>query len=153
MEEEYRKDFSKRLANSQTAQIAVQGFILKQKVPCSINPNTMVPPGGDPNNYKDGGDLFMHFRTEVKHNPSTKWTCKSDYPYSDLLICNCKSVDDQAIPPKYFFIVNGPMTHAALVDVNKTQDRWFKKAITDRRRNHTYDCYVTPLDSAKWITL
>ena len=137
MEETYRKDLEKRLNKSDSAVKKVFDYILKTGTPCHMNPTRCVPKGGNPNNYKDNGDLYIHQRTEVKHNPGMTWTGMDDFPYSDLIICNCSSIDDQGIPPLMFYIVNGPKTHAAEIDVSKTRHHWFKQQIYDSYRGYS----------------
>lgn len=153
MNENYRADFNKRLNASEAAKWQVAKYINNAGVPCSVNPSVMVPPGGDPDRYKDGGDLFMHMRTEVKHNPRADFTCVQTFPFDELIVCNCKSFDGQAVEPRYYFIVNGPMSHAAIIDVRMTKDKWLRKDCTDTRRGHTYEAYYCPKELATWITL
>lgn len=157
MDKEYRKSFAPALEASKSSQLKVQQYLLGLGIPCTINPTIMVPPGGDPENYKDGGDLYMNMRTEVKNNPDTEWEGKDDYPHDDILICARSAVDDQAVPPKYFFIVNGPETKAAVIDVNKTKHLWSKWQAYDGRpgRGYEYPAYYINKDSEeiKWITL
>lgn len=155
MNEDYRKSFSKALSGSRSAVLKAQDYIQGLKIPTFLNPTIMVPPGGDPNNYKDGGDLYMCMRTEVKH-PNVQWTNKDNYPFPDIIICACDSFDDQAIPPKYYLLFNQDKSRVMSIDVNRTKDDWFKKDIPDNRegRGYTYPCYMISKENSEiiWIT-
>lgn len=153
MKQEYRVNFEHRLSASEAAKLAVVKYINRQGMPCSVNPSIMVPKGQDPDNYKDGGDLFMHFRTEVKHRPKLDFTCGATFPFDTILICSQASFDDQAVVPRYYFICNGPMTHAALVDVKKTRNKWRLITQKDQERGYSYPAYVLHKSEAAWIQL
>ena len=154
MNEEYRKSFSEALSGSRSAVLKAQEYIVGLKIPTLLNPTIMVPPGGNPNNYKDGGDLYMLMRTEVKH-PNLQWTNKDDYPFPDIIICACDSFDDQAIPPKYYMIWNKEKTSAMSIEVNRTKSDWFKRDIRDSRagRGYSYPCYMISKEHSEiqWI--
>ena len=153
MKQEYRVNFEHRLSASEAAKLAVVKYINRQGMPCSVNPSIMVPKGQDPDNYKDGGDLFMHFRTEVKHRPKLDFTCGATFPFDTILICSQASFDDQAVVPRYYFICNGPMTHAALVDVKKPRNKWRLITQKDKERGYSYPAYVLHKSEAAWIQL
>jgi hypothetical protein len=57
------------------------------------------------------------------------------------------------VQPKYYFICNGPMTHAALVDVKKTKDNWLVLDQPDFERNYTTKTYAIPKQDVIWIQL
>jgi len=149
----YRVNFEHRLSASEAAKLAVVKYINRQGMPCSVNPSVMYPAGEDPEKYKDGGDLFMHFRTEVKHRPKLDFTGAETYPFDTVLICSQSSFDSQVVQPKYYFICNGPMTHAALVDVKKTKDNWLVLDQPDFERNYTTKTYAIPKQDVIWIQL
>ena len=153
--EDYRRSFEQRLSDSEAAKMAVVQYINRQGMPCSINPSIMFPKGADAEDYKDGGDLFMHFRTEVKHRRKLDFTCAVTYPFDTIIICQRDSFDKQAVKPRFYFICNGPMSHAALVDVKATLDKWILERMTDHERgsDYWYDAYTIPKDAVKWITL
>jgi len=157
MEVEYRKSFTEALEGSKPAQLAVQEYALSMGLPCVRQPAIMVPPGGNPENYKDGGDLFFQMRAEVKHNPDCHWFNADDYPYPDILICRTDSFDDQPIKPRYYFIVNGDISRAAVIDVFRTEQYWTTWPVFDGRpgRGYEYPAYHIQKDREEvaWITL
>ena len=95
----------------------------------------------------------MHFRTEVKHRPKMDFTGPETYPFNTVIICAKESFDSQAVSPKFYFICNGPMTHAALIDVRKTKEQWITESMPDHERGYVTDCYTIPKAAVNWITL
>ena len=153
MRESYRQNFEQRLSKSESAKLAVAHYVNNQGMPCSLNPSIMVPKGSDPELYKDGGDMFMHFRTEVKHRPTLDFTSANTFPFPTIIICAKESFDSQVCKPKFYFVCNGPLTHAALIDVRQTQDRWKAESVRDNERGYSYQAYTIDKHLARWITL
>ena len=141
MDNSYYNSFADRLDRSKEAQKIVMDYICSLGIPCTINPAIMVPRGGDPNQYKDNGDLWMQMRAEVKHNPNSYWQGCNSYPTANIIICNAKVYDELPFQPKFFYIVNGPMTHAAIIDVARTKELWVKAETVDPYRGHKYVTY------------
>lgn len=81
----------------------------------------------------DDGDLFILKRMEVKAK-SVQFTCREDYPYRSLIICNKYSFDHhKGMPPAFYFIVAADGEHVAVIDVTKTKDKWWAEKRKDKR--------------------
>jgi len=153
MREEYRNNFEARLHKSEAAKLAVAHYVNSMGMPCSLNPSLMAPKGADPELYKDGGDMYLHFRTEVKHRPSLNFTSAEDFPFDTIIVCAKESFDSQACQPKFYFVCNGPLTHAALIDVKQTREQWYEESVRDNERGYSYMAYSIPKEAARWIVL
>ena len=96
----------------------------------------------------DRGDLFVNGqRVEVKHWPERTFTCARDFPFKRLMICNKLSWNRADPKPVAYYIVNAPMTHAAIV-LPKTRPHWELKTWVDKRYVGVLDqeCYTVGLE-------
>ena len=84
-------------------------------------------------NMVDEGDLFVLQRMEVK-GKSIHFTCREDYPYDSVIICNKFSFDKhKGMPPAYYFIVAADGVSVAVIDVKRTKPLWWAEKRRDRR--------------------
>lgn len=147
--------FLVRFDESHTAVWYVARWIWEKKNLDVTFPKVKKSPTADQwEKYIDGGDLIVEGkRIEVKHY-SCIFTNASDIPYKDFFVCAKHSFDNAKEKPLFYFIVNGNMTRAAVVDCSKC-DRWYTKETTDKYygKNYKQVKYCCPKEDLLFITL
>jgi hypothetical protein len=100
--------------------------------------------------YADGGDLWIMQRVEVKQRPSIPFTGPHDFPYQTVIVDVCHSFDRARTKPFLYTIVNAGMTHALVVDVQRTVPHWTRIERMDKgRRREFYECPIDLLSAVE----
>lgn len=78
----------------------------------------------------DDGDLFVRHedwdewkRVEVKQR-GWDFECKRTIPFNPIWICDQNSFDNAKVRPWVYFILNRTMTHAIIINVEKSFSEW-----------------------------
>ena len=87
------------------------------RIPAFYIPTAKNDPG-----ISDKGDIFIvkkdqpEKRMEVKHRPKLNFTTKEDWPFKDgMFVSNVEVVERGDVNLGAYIIVNGPMTHIAII--------------------------------------
>lgn len=143
-----KEKFLKRLKESRPAQFLVGYWLYARGNEIRINPGVDRPDTGDiffrkpmPEAY---GAERIWTRAEVKHR-SLDFVCLGDYPFPDVMVCNCKSWDRSIQKPSWYFILNKEMTHALAIP-GRTFDSWEKRDRPDSYYGRSEKCYFCPLE-------
>jgi hypothetical protein len=103
----------------------------------------------DRKEYADKGDIYASGkRMEVKH--LKRDFVYREWPFATVTICAKASFDAADPKPDYYFILNQPMTIAAIVDVRNTRPIWTVRKQTDPARGYEYDVYALDPDFLGW---
>jgi hypothetical protein len=95
-------------------------------------PETVVRPDFDQrHHYRDGGDILMQKRIEVKRR-RFNFTCAEDYPYDTVILSPCYVVDRIPLAQlEGFVVVNEPGTHICIVKAD-SRPEWQRIQRYDR---------------------
>ena len=146
--------FLKHLSGSSEAVFIVAYYLYNKGYDVRINALKKAKNHGEWKNFKDDGDIFIYkngykYRIEVK-GVSTKFTCKEDCQYPNVIVCAKHSYDMAAIKPYAYFLLNDQRTHLAII---KTSTKEYCDVIrkADRRyENVVQDFYVCPKGKIKF---
>lgn len=142
-------DFESRFRASRKAEMAVALYLLNRGHTVTLPKRQMAKTFAERKDYADKGDVYASGRRiEVKH-------IKHDFdyqvwPFPTAAICAKKSFDAADPRPDYYYIVNAPMTVAALVDVKTTFPDWKVHRITDKLRGYDYEVYAVEPEYLGW---
>lgn len=145
--------FLARLDDSHEAVITVASWLSSRGNSVTISGLQRAPSPADWTHFTDSGDLFIHQRVEVKRL-SQDFTCADDWKYRDKFIVCGKAAFDRAAPKPYAFVcVNQSQTHAGIVLVNQTQDKWFVETKEDKNYQQPQTFYVVPTSLVKFVEI
>ena len=123
--------FNEKLEQSCDAVCKVGLMLLKQGKSLQLNAPRYQKPSQDLSDVlvPDDGDIWIVSdwpikRVEVKHqqNPKSIWTSAEDYPWDNLIIYSKPAWDRMVPKAEAIYILNKPMTHAAVVAGDTWQD-------------------------------
>jgi len=144
--------FKRKFISSRAAVFKVAEFLNREKN-CTVTvPQMQLAP--DPtyaSEYRDDGDITVNgdHIVEVKHR-SLSFTSAATYRYDDIIIANVESADRH--DAYAYFIVNKPMTHAAIV-YGKTKPKWYKRTVREIERGTTEEKYLCDKKDAVFVQL
>lgn len=110
-------------------------------------------------NFKDEGDLFVKIkgiekRIEVKAL-SASFTDSTNWPFNNkFIVCAKHSFEGCENRPSAYIILNKEQTHAAYIDVEKTESHWYTESRVDTRyQDISQEFYFCPINLVKWKNL
>lgn len=145
--------FFKELVKSIPAQFEVAKWLFMQR---RGKIDIYIPRlGTDQLNFVDDGDIIVNneWVVEAKHRPNLNFTCANDFPFPDkkIIVSNVAPTDRK---PKtvMWVILNGPMTHAAIV-YRSTMPKWEKKNVWCGNYKRHELKYLVHVDHVKFVEL
>ena len=151
-------NFVKQLADSQTA-VDVMAMWFRLRGDQVHKPEyTVAPTRSDAPDHADSGDLYVNGeRTEIRHQ-GLDFTCAGDWPYPCFYVESVHALDKKNPQPVRYYYVNPPITHAAVLDIEKARSDpnppgWRKGTFwhkTDRKQANVYVCNMSAVE---WIKL
>lgn len=123
--------FHQRLDDSRFSVFLMAEYLHKRGYSVNIPAFVYRKPGSNWQDHVDNGDLFIQkdggpqYRIDVKHS-TAQFTGPEDYPYSNMLVAEIRSIERANPCPLVYCIVNEPATHVALIWW-KTKPHWFEK--------------------------
>ena len=116
-----------------------------------VNAVAGAPSVGERYSYTDGGDLEIAMRVEVKQL-SAEFTCRSDFPFPEILVCNRGSWDAAVPKPYAFYYLSKDGSSAALIEGSDSKDWWL---VERQQKGHPYpsEFYAAKLEQASFFSL
>lgn len=158
---DFHTRLTRKLKKSQMPVAVVAAYLSKQGLDITFPKLRICPRGENYADYTDAGDIHMHvgteqYRLEVKQN-NTDATGVYNWPYQDYMICELATWEKYELSgklPEFFFLINTPMTHAAILHVPSTRHKWGIRTYNDRTRGGD-ECiaYTCTGDMVNWMDL
>tara|TARA_B100000131_G_scaffold306986_1_gene334693 strand:+ start:209 stop:670 length:462 start_codon:yes stop_codon:yes gene_type:complete len=150
VKENYRR-FLEHLEKSTDGVFHVARWLHSKGIPCTINP-TFAPKEYN-EEAKDNGDLWIQQKVEVK-TMRFNFTDMESWPYKTFIVCASHSYDDTFIKPYKYVILSNDKTHAAIVDVKATKDKWYRMRKQDKRYiDYSQEFYFCPIELLEFVKL
>ena len=168
VENNHRK-FQSSLIDSRPGVLRVGRWQEYQGITVYIPPMEVAPTRAVAPEYSDDGDIHIIGPPELagrvieaKVRPKMKFTCACDYgemkngkfkKYPTVMVCNKPQFDRADPKPWKIIILNGPMTHAAIIKAYTRPDWtiWYRRL--DPRTMTYQDVYMCALDLVEFERL
>lgn len=142
--------FVEDLDRSHEAVRLVAEFLTSRGHPVVLQPTWVRPDASVRGNYRDGGDLYLQQRIEVKRR-TFDFTSRSDYPHPSATVDVCELFDQKRPVPHVYVICSYNMQHAAFVDVARSRKFW--TTFAPKARGRVRELYLCPLDHISFARL
>jgi hypothetical protein len=127
-----------------------------------IPPHTVAPTHAEALEHSDGGDLFVNGELYEIKRLTVEWNYvghgsdlqDGDWPFPSFIVDDAGTYDRKDREPRYYYVLNWSMTHAAIVDMPNVRG-WRRGRVWNRKAGFTphlqdvYLCYLTCLEFIK----
>ena len=148
--------FKKHLSDSTPDVFRIGHFIHRKGLSIYIPGYKVANNLQEIDNNQDEGDLTFFcdgkkYITEVKATNTSDFTDTVKHKFSTFFVCAKHSFERyKKEKPSYYFILNASRTYTAIIDVQKTFDKWQVIETSDRRYvNYSQERYACPVDVVK----
>lgn len=121
-----------------------------------IPPHTVAPTRAEALAHSDGGDLFVNGELNEIKRLTAEWNYVGsgvdlqdhDWPFPSFIVDDKGTYDRKKREPRWYYILNWTMTHAAIVDMPNVRGWrqgkvWNQKAGFTEHEQDVYLCHIT----------
>lgn len=149
--------FQQHLRESQSCVDLAAEWLRRTGYNVIVNPMSVAATHGEWREHRNGGDLSVAMRVEVK-GLSCDFTGPDDWPFKSngekaAIVCARHAWDDAKPKPYAFIQFNKQRTHCAFIR-GSTNSLWWVEVKTDRRYDEYHQAfYMCPLTHVGFATL
>jgi hypothetical protein len=110
--------------------------------------------------YRDAGDLFVLEHGErhcyqVRHTPSTHWTCAADWPHRRFFVAGVKAADrDKGDRVWAYVFVNDDFSHMAIARADQqSRQAWTQDKCVPSNTNNLEQKYCVDVNTLAFLKL
>lgn len=127
------------LERSKEAELVMLNYFARKGRMVVRPPQFLRPTAEERVAYADTGDLYVAQRWEIKHR-MIEFNTMENFPYSDVFVDPIPTFEQKRPRPTFYAFCNKSLTHAIIVNVDKSYEHWTEREDTSHNRKRTILC-------------
>ena len=127
------------LERSKEAELVMLNYFARKGRMVVRPPQFLRPTAEERVAYADTGDLYVAQRWEIKHR-MIEFNTMENFPYSDVFVDPVPTFEQKRPRPTFYAFLNKSLTHAIIVNVDKSYEHWTEREDNSHNRKRTILC-------------